>query len=636
VSQAPVRAEDHAAHGASYSAGYKIVHEQVDSGVSWSGNERNVAFLNTGCGRAEGDDTPRFADASAAFGFDFEDDARGISSIDWDFDGDLDLIVTNRTGPRLRFLQNNSDGRGRFLVLKLIGKDGNRDAIGARAEVTLRKPDGKVNLVRTVYAGNGFISQSSKWLHFGLDREAELEQVVIRWPGGQREVFADIRADAHYVLDQGTGKAKKLAASTGTGRLAASPIREREISDAGSICLDRRLPLPPVHYTNMDGKQVTFAAPLDGPVLVNLWSKTCAPCLVELGEFAAAADQIRAAHLSILALNFDGAATPDPAAVLAATQFLDKIQFPFEAGMLNARSMEILHIAHNKTFLRPHQLPAPTSFLIDRNGCVAVVYRGPVPVDDLIRDVADLGDPDPSVWNARCWPFPGRWIAAPDRVFFLEIAIALINKEYLDEAADFLMQHRQQLSSEHDCPEMLMVCGTRLLKADKLERAVALLQGALEMNPELAEAHNNLATCYRRSGRDDLAEQHFAKAVELKPDYADARLNLATLLAAGGSFATALEQVDAVLASQPENQLALLLAGNLNLQLQEWQLAKTAFENLLLQQPEHVNALINLGGIHVQLGKREDAIRYYEKALKINPNLDSVRRSLTDLHRLAP
>jgi tetratricopeptide (TPR) repeat protein len=633
VSQAPVRAEDHAEHGASYSQGYKILHDQVDSGVSWSGNERNVAFLNLGTSGQEGGGL-KFADASSAFGFDFADDARGISSIDWDFDGDLDLFVTNRTAPRLRFLQNNSDRRGQFLVLKLVGTEGNRDAIGARAEVTLRKDDGEVTLLRTVYAGNGFVSQSSKWLHFGLDPGAALKDVVVRWPGGEREVFTELASNGHFVLKEGSGNAVPFRVPFTAVGLAPGPDYESEISDQGAIPLARPFPLPPIAYATMDGQTKALGPQLEGPVLLNLWSETCPPCLVELVEFTKEAERIRKSGLRILALNPDAIADPSGDSTKSATTYLRKTGFPFEAGMLNARSMEILHLAHNNVFLRPDNLPAPTSFLLDQQGRVAVVYRGRVSVDDLLRDLADLTASDPAVWQNRCWPFPGKWIGEPDRVYFMEIAIALIGKDYLEEAGDFLLAHHQSLSVEHDLPETMMLCGTRLLQANELPRAIAVLQAALKLKPDLAEAHNNLGMAFRRSGRDDQARPHLEKAVDLKPIYHDARLNLATLYAASGQFATALDQVELVLKSEPAQRNALFLAGNINLKLQLWSAARSSFEKLLEVQPNHLESLINLGGIHVQLRQYDEAARYYESALRINPKLESVRRSLTDLRNL--
>ncbi len=109
-----------------------MLQRMLREGRSFSGNERHCAFLNTG-GSVAADG--RFATVSALTGFDFPDDGRGLVTTDWDHDGDLDVWISNRTAPRLRFLRNDlPSGTGAFVALSLQG-DGvttNRDAIGAR------------------------------------------------------------------------------------------------------------------------------------------------------------------------------------------------------------------------------------------------------------------------------------------------------------------------------------------------------------------------------------------------------------------------------------------------------------------------------------------------------------------------
>ena len=83
-----------------YAEGWRQLQEHLRNGQSWSGNERHCVFLNTG--------TPHFADASAVTGLDFPDDGRGLAVCDWDHDGDLDVWLRNRTGPRLRLMLNES------------------------------------------------------------------------------------------------------------------------------------------------------------------------------------------------------------------------------------------------------------------------------------------------------------------------------------------------------------------------------------------------------------------------------------------------------------------------------------------------------------------------------------------------
>ena len=73
----------------------------MESGVSWSGHERNVAWLQAGAGR--------FVDVSAISGLDQVEDGRVALRCDWDGDGDLDLWLRFRSGPTLRYMENRAD-----------------------------------------------------------------------------------------------------------------------------------------------------------------------------------------------------------------------------------------------------------------------------------------------------------------------------------------------------------------------------------------------------------------------------------------------------------------------------------------------------------------------------------------------
>ena len=99
MSQSPDSLQDREGLDA-YGQAFQAVIQLLREGRSFSGNERNCAYLN--CRRAP------FANVSAATGLDFPDDGRGIAVSDWDQDGDLDLWIRNRTGPRLRLMLNQS------------------------------------------------------------------------------------------------------------------------------------------------------------------------------------------------------------------------------------------------------------------------------------------------------------------------------------------------------------------------------------------------------------------------------------------------------------------------------------------------------------------------------------------------
>ena len=166
--------------------------QMMHQGRSFSGRERHCFFLNT---QAPSGADVWFANVSAVSGLDFADDGRAVAIVDWDGDGDLDLWITNRTAPRVRLLRNQGGRSGRFVAFRLRGTSCNRDAIGARLTLSLK--DG-TNLVKTLHAGDGFLAGSSKWVHFGLGDQHEIENLEVRWPGKEAENFAGIGAGRFY------------------------------------------------------------------------------------------------------------------------------------------------------------------------------------------------------------------------------------------------------------------------------------------------------------------------------------------------------------------------------------------------------------------------------------------------------
>ena len=159
-----------------YKQGWRALNRLLHKDKSFSGRERNCAFIN-----CEG---KGFADNSAITGFDFPDDARAIVATDWDFDGDLDIWLSCRNAPRLRLLENRSQSKSHWLALELEG-DGikvNKDAIGAEVYVFTDKSTKPI--MRTVYAGDGFLSQSGTLIHLGLGNIKSLNKVSVIWPDG--------------------------------------------------------------------------------------------------------------------------------------------------------------------------------------------------------------------------------------------------------------------------------------------------------------------------------------------------------------------------------------------------------------------------------------------------------------------
>lgn len=126
-------------------------------------------------------DSPEFDEVwPASSGISIPYDAKASAVGDLTGDGWADLLVTvnarNIAAFKLQPTQN------KVLAVKLAGKGGNRDCVGARARLIFE--DGHSSGAKEVRAGGGYLSQSSATLHFGCGKKLP-KRVEIRWPRGK-------------------------------------------------------------------------------------------------------------------------------------------------------------------------------------------------------------------------------------------------------------------------------------------------------------------------------------------------------------------------------------------------------------------------------------------------------------------
>ena len=148
----------------------------------------------------------RFIDVSAAAGLHDipRHAARGVACDDLDDDGDLDLLILNsREAPTLlKNLDRERGGTTHWCQVRLRGRQGNRDGVGAR--VVLHAGD--ETFVDEVHAGRGYQGHFGTRLHFGLGNRAIIDRIEVRWIGGGSETFTAIPIDRLIELTEGSGR----------------------------------------------------------------------------------------------------------------------------------------------------------------------------------------------------------------------------------------------------------------------------------------------------------------------------------------------------------------------------------------------------------------------------------------------
>ena len=135
--------------------------------------------------------------------------------------------------------------------------------------------------------------------------------------------------------------------------------------------------------------------------------------------------------------------------------------------------------------------------------------------------------------------------------------------------------------------------GVSLAQADKLEEALDAFRKAVELKPDLAEAHINLGLLLYRQGKADEAEKALLKALELKPEESKTKEALADIYFEKAKELLQLDKIDEAL-----EKLKLSSGFNPNY----------PFTNYLL------------GYAYTQKGMKEEAIKSFEAFLQLEPN----------------
>ena len=160
----------------------------------------NFLFRNTG--------GFHFEDVTKAWGLSLPSFSNGATYADLDQDGDLDLITNNIDDAAFLF-ENRSPGTARYLRVQLKGPPGNPDAFGAAVSITA----GGLQQQQLLLSARGYLSKTENTLHFGLDTNTQVSELVVTWPDGKESRLQGVAADQVLRLDY-TNAQEKPASNT--------------------------------------------------------------------------------------------------------------------------------------------------------------------------------------------------------------------------------------------------------------------------------------------------------------------------------------------------------------------------------------------------------------------------------------
>jgi hypothetical protein len=148
-------------------------------------------FLNKGDGT--------FNDAATAVGLIHNGQGRGLANLDYDNDGDQDIVIFGMERSIWVF-RNDLSGPGRNWLRLFFDTSGvpnlAPDGFGTRVRATI----GSKTLMRYLDGGSHYQATSELSLHFGLGAATKVDELVIEWANGEVSTLSNVPVNKAYTV----------------------------------------------------------------------------------------------------------------------------------------------------------------------------------------------------------------------------------------------------------------------------------------------------------------------------------------------------------------------------------------------------------------------------------------------------
>ena len=249
----------------------------------------------------------------------------------------------------------------------------------------------------------------------------------------------------------------------------------------------------------------------------------------------------------------------------------------------------------------------------------------------------------------------------------LNLAVALAEADRAEEAraaARIAVEQRPDLVNAHS------TLGLALIKMNHLKEAEESVRRALELDPRHNISHHNLGEVLRRQERYEEAIASYRVVLEIDPEQALAYAGMGDALFQLERYEEALASLTQAISLQSDLPMAArlhVLMGQASQELGRTKVAAEQYERALLVEPHNTEALdhlafvrfgqkryeealglyrtlIDIGHAKAQnhtnmaaslfyLGRTDEAIQNLERALSLDPNLESAQTYLKNMRR---
>lgn len=193
----------------------------------------------------------QFQDKTEDWGLSIPSYSNGAVHVDFDQDGDLELLTNNLEEPAFLFWNQSIEqapDQANFIKISLQGEKPNLQGIGAKVTVFY---NGNIQY-HEHYPSRGYLSSMEQPMHFGLGQNSTIDSITIDWPDGRRSTLKDIPANQTIQIDQQTAPPKTYTPNPKTSPPQPKSQNPKPKSDNPTT------QLPGLNYLHQEAEFIDF------------------------------------------------------------------------------------------------------------------------------------------------------------------------------------------------------------------------------------------------------------------------------------------------------------------------------------------------------------------------------------------
>jgi tetratricopeptide (TPR) repeat protein len=189
------------------------------------------------------------------------------------------------------------------------------------------------------------------------------------------------------------------------------------------------------------------------------------------------------------------------------------------------------------------------------------------------------------------------------------LGTALLQEKNLDRGQQII----DRILRNGDSAEARFLMATAKMDAMDFNGAIADLEKAAALNPDLPDVYYFLGVAHKEVGDQAAARKDFEKETAQNPNDFGSNLNLALMLKEDSDFGGATRLLDRALRVRPGDPGALYQVATIDLATGKIEEARAKLEGILKESPQFIEGHITLATVYYRLKRKEDGDR--EKAL---------------------